>query len=360
MDPGTVRRAAAPIADKPALTRVAEKYPVAITPEIAALIDPDDPGDAIARQFVPSEAELDTTPEERAYPIGDDRHSPVPGIVHRHKDRVLFKPVLTCPVYCRFCFRREQVGQSNAGALSPEATEAALAYVDAHPEIREVIFTGGDPFVLSPRRIAELSQAFAAIPHVALLRWHTRVPVVDPSRVTDDFVAALLVPSATTWIALHANHPREFTPAATRAIARLIDAGIPLLSQSVLLKGVNADVDTLEALMRAFLANRIKPYYLHHPDLAPGTAHFRVTIEDGRALARGLRARVTGLAMPDYVLDIPGGYAKVSLLSDEVEDLSNGRHRIRDHEGRRHDYPPAPDGGAQPPASTSVSGRSAP
>ena len=265
----------------------------------------------------------------------------MPGIVHRHKDRVLFKPVLTCPVYCRFCFRREQVGQGDAGALSPEAIETARGYVACHPEIREVIFTGGDPFVLSPRRIAELSAAFAALPHVALLRWHTRVPVVDPSRITDDFVAALLVPNATTWIALHANHPREFTPAAARAIARLIDAGIPLLSQSVLLKGVNADIDTLEALMRVFLENRIKPYYLHHSDLAPGTAHFRVSIEEGQALVRDLRTRVTGLAVPDYVLDIPGGYAKVPLLSDNVEALGGGRHRIRDPDGRWHLYPPS-------------------
>ena len=313
---------------------------MAITAAMSALIEPGAARDPIARQFLPDARELETTPEERIDPIGDDAHSPVPGIVHRHRDRVLFKPVLTCPVYCRFCFRREQVGQGSDGALSPAALETALAYIAAHPEIREVIFTGGDPFILSPRRIADLSRALAAIPHVAILRWHTRVPVVEPARVNDEMVAALLAPHATTFVALHANHAREFTPQARAAIARLIDAGIPMVSQSVLLEGVNADIDTLEALMRCFLANRIKPYYLHHPDLAPGTSHFRVAIKDGQALMRALRARITGLGIPDYVLDIPGGHAKVSLTSNNVEDLGNGRYRIRDHEARWHLYPP--------------------
>ncbi len=324
--------------------RTVTKYAVAITPEMAALIDENDPCDPIARQFVPSSDELLVAPEERADPIGDAAHSPVPGIVHRHRDRVLFKPVLSCPVYCRFCFRREEVGPKDStkakSALSPEAVAQAFDYIAAHREIREVIFTGGDPFILSPRRIAELSAALADIPHVKLLRWHTRVPVVEPSRVTDDLVAALLAPGAATYVALHANHPREFSPAARAAVARLVEAGIPLLSQSVLLKGVNAEIATLKALMRTFIENRIKPYYLHHPDLAPGTAHFRVSIEEGQALMRELRARVSGLCVPDYVLDIPGGFAKVPLLSDNVVRQDDGRYRIRDHAGRWHVYPP--------------------
>ncbi len=323
-----------------ALKPVAARYAVAVTPQLADLIERGASNDPIARQFLPSGEELRTAPEERADPIGDAAHTPVPGIVHRHRDRVLFKPVLSCPVYCRFCFRREQVGQGGNNLLSPAATDAAIRYIAAHPEIREVIFTGGDPFILAPRRIAELSQALAAIAHVSLLRWHTRVPVVDPGRVSDDLVAALLAPGATTWVALHANHPREFSPRARAAVARLADAGIPLLSQSVLLKGVNAEIGTLEALMRGFVENRIRPYYLHHPDLAPGTSHFRVTIAEGQALMRHLRARLPGIAVPDYVLDIPGGFAKVSLLSDDVEELGPGRYRIRDHAGRWHAYPP--------------------
>src|SRR5262249_7608255 len=159
---------------------------------------------------------------------------------------------------------------------SPEDFAGALAYVAAHPEIWEVILTGGDPFILSPRRMAEISRGFAAIPHVKAIRWHTRVPLTDPGRVTDDLVAALHAPGATTWVAIHANHPREFAAEARAAITRLADGGVPLVSQSVLLKGVNDDVETLDGLMRGFVKNRVKPYYLHHPDLAPGTSHFRI------------------------------------------------------------------------------------
>ena len=320
-----------------ALEPVAARYAIAVTEDIAKLIDR--AGDPIARQFIPSEAELKTTPEERADPIGDAAHSPVPGIVHRHKDRVLFKLVHACPVYCRFCFRREMVGPNGETALPPQGFEAALAYIAAHSEIWEVILTGGDPFILSARRAEEVSRRLAAIPHVKVIRWHTRVPVVDPAHIDDDFVAALLVPGATTIVALHANHPAEMTLEARAACARLIDAGIPMLSQSVLLRGVNDDVETLAALMRAFVENRIKPYYLHHADLAPGTSHFRVPIEEGQRLMRELRARVSGLCVPQYVIDIPGGHAKVPLLSDDVEKTERG-YRLRDHAGRWHSYPP--------------------
>ena len=317
-----------------ALDAVAARYAVALSPEIAALH-----GEAaIARQFLPSEAELVTLPEERADPIGDAAHSPVPGIVHRHPDRVLFKAVSACPVYCRFCFRRETIGPASANALSPAALDTAFAYIAAHPEIWEVILTGGDPFILSPRRAHEITQRLAATGHVKIVRWHSRVPVVEPSRITDDFVAALIAPGVTSIVALHANHASEFSPAARRAVARLVDAGIPLVSQSVLLKGVNDDVATLDALMRTFVENRIKPYYLHHPDLAPGTSHFRVSIAQGRQLMRDLRARLSGLALPSYVLDLPGGHAKVPLLSDDVEELGEGRWRLRDHAGVWHEY----------------------
>ncbi len=320
----------------PALGAVAQRYAVAVSREIADLIET--AGAPIARQFLPSAAELVTLPRERSDPIGDAAHAPVPGIVHRHPDRVLFKAVATCPVYCRFCFRRETIGPGSANALSPDAIDGAFAYIAAHPGIWEVILTGGDPFILSARRVQEITQRLAAIEHVKIVRWHTRVPVVEPSRITDDFAAALIAPGVTSWVALHANHASEFTPAARRAIARLIDAGIPLVSQSVLLKGVNNDVATLEALMRAFVENRIKPYYLHHPDRAPGTSHFNVSIAEGRALMRELRRRVSGLALPAYVLDIPGGHAKVPLLSDDIEEIAPGHWRLRDHAGEWHDY----------------------
>lgn len=325
-----------------ALEPVDARYAVALTDAMVKLIDRSDPSDPIARQFIPSEAELVTTPEERDDPIGDAAHSPVPGVVHRHRDRALIKLVHVCPVYCRFCFRRTMLGPEGDSVLSPEAFERAAAYIESRPEIWEVILTGGDPFVLSSRRIGEVGTRLAAIPHVKIIRWHTRVPAVDPGAVTDDLIAALLVPGATTVVALHANHPRELTAAARAACARLIDAGIPMVSQSVLLAGVNDDVETLEALMRAFVECRIKPYYLHHPDLAPGTGHFRITIDEGLTLMRALRARLSGLAMPNYVLDIPGGYAKVPLESADVERTANG-WKVRDPEGNWHAYPEPSD-----------------
>ena len=323
------------------LEEVARRYAVSVSPALLDLIDPADPKDPIARQFLPSLEELNILPEERADPIGDAAHSPVAGIVHRHPDRVLFKAVSACPVYCRFCFRREMIGPSNIkgkdNALSREEFEAAIAYIGAHPAIREVILTGGDPFILSPRRALMYSGRLPAMAHVKLIRWHTRVPVTDPARVRDGLVAGLHAAGATTWVAVHANHAREFSPSAKSAIAKLVDGGIALVSQSVLLKGVNDDVESLAGLMHAFVENRIKPYYLHHPDLAPGTSHFRVRIEDGLALMKQLRGRLSGLEMPTYMLDIPGGFGKVPLESDHLEKTQGG-YRVRDMAGHWHDY----------------------
>lgn len=319
------------------LDEVARRYAVSLSPTILKLIDPDDADDPIARQFLPSLEELKQLPEERADPIGDAAHSPVAGIVHRHPDRVLFKAISSCPVYCRFCFRRESIGPGKGNALSPADYEAAMAYIGAHREIWEVILTGGDPFILSPRRIAEISGRLAAMGHVKVVRWHSRVPMVDPERVTDDLVAALTAPGITPWVAIHANHSREFSPEALAAIARLREGAIALVSQSVLLKGVNDEVETLARLMRCFVEAGIKPYYLHHPDLAPGTSHFRVEIAQGLALMAQMRARFSGLAQPLYVLDIPGGFGKVPLVSSNLEKTARG-YRIRDFAGRWHDY----------------------
>jgi lysine 2,3-aminomutase len=293
------------------LERVAARYAVAITPAMAALIEPSDPHDPIARQFVPDPAELHVQPEERADPIGDDVHSPVAGLVHRYPDRVLLKLVHVCAVYCRFCFRREMIGPGKPSALSAKALSAALGYIAAHPDIWEVILSGGDPLVLSPRRLAAVMKRLGAIAHVKVVRVHTRVPAVDPGRVTPALVRALKSSGKTTYVVLHANHPRELTAAARAACDRFIDAGIPMLAQSVLLKGVNDDVETLAALMRAFVECRIKPYYLHQMDPAPGTAHFRTTLAHGRKLMRDLRRRYSGLCQPSYVLDGPDGEGKV-------------------------------------------------
>jgi lysine 2,3-aminomutase len=319
-----------------ALAPVAARYAVAVTPAMAALVDPADPADPIALQFVPDLRELQVRPEERADPIGDEAHSPVPGVVHRYPDRVLLKVTHTCAVYCRFCFRREMVGPDGEGTLTPAELDAALAYVAGRPEIWEVILTGGDPFVLSPRRLTELMVRLSAIEHVKVVRLHTRVPAVDPEAVTPELVAALQSPTQTVYVALHADHPRELTPAARAACARIVAAGVPMLGQTVLLKGINDDAATLAALFRAMVEARVKPYYLHHADLAPGTSHLRTSIEDGQALMRALRGAVSGLCQPTYVLDVPGGYGKVPvgpsyLAGEGVQDPSGGRHP----------YPPA-------------------
>lgn len=296
---------------------VAARYAIAITPEMAELIDPTAPRDPIAAQFVPNARELIAAPGEKVDPIDDARFSPVEGIVHRYRDRCLLKVTTVCPVYCRFCFRREMVGPGHP-SLSPVALAGALNYVAAHKDIWEVIVTGGDPLILSPRRIAEITQALMAIEHVQVIRWHTRVPVVDPARVDAALVAALKCGKA-VYVALHANHPRELTSDARAAIARLVDAGIVMVSQTVLLAGVNDDADTLEALMRAFVANRVKPYYLHHLDPAPGAAHFRTDISRGLALTAQVRERASGLCQPSYVLDCPDAPAKILLTCDHAE-----------------------------------------
>ncbi len=319
---------------------VTERYAVAITPAMAALIDPADPHDPIARQFVPDVSELTILPEELQDPIGDAAHSPVEGIVHRYPDRVLLKAVHVCPVYCRFCFRREMVGPQGLGTLTPEAMDAAFDYIRAHPQIWEVILTGGDPLVLSPRRLDDIMRRLAAIEHVKVVRFHTRVPVVEPARVDAELIEALKASGKATYLALHANHPRELTPEASRAIAKLVDAGIVMISQSVLLKGVNDDVETLTALMRGFVENRIKPYYLHHPDLAPGTGHFRLTIAEGQALVSALRGRISGLCQPAYILDIPGGHGKAVVSASSIADTGGGCFKVTNFRGEEHVYPP--------------------
>lgn len=321
------------------LAAVAERFSVAITPDMAALIDPADPDDPIARQFLPDRRELAIAPEENSDPIGDHRFSPVKGIVHRYADRVLLKPSHLCPVYCRFCFRREDVGPGSE-TLSAAELDSALDYIRAHREIWEVIVTGGDPFFLSARRIKEIVRALEAIPHVAVIRFHTRIPVVEPSRVTRALVAALAAEKA-LYVVLHANHPRELTADAGTAIKKLSRAGIPLLSQSVLLKGVNDDAATLEALLRALVALRVKPYYLHHGDLAHGTAHLRTGLGEGQALMRRLRGRVSGLCQPAYVLDLPGGYGKVPVGPAYAQKATAAEAwEVEDPDGRSHIYPP--------------------
>lgn len=308
-----------------ALTPVTDQFRLRITDEMAL------PDQGVARQFVPTLQELLIRAEELTDPIGDRIHEPVEGLTHRYPDRVILHATQTCEVYCRFCFRRETVGAN--GHLSDDALENALNYIAQTPAIWEVILTGGDPLTLSPRRLAILLQKLSAIPHVEVIRFHTRIPVVAPARITDALLQALKT-RATVFMVIHTNHPAELTPNACAALAKLANAGIPLLSQSVLLKGVNNDAETLETLFRALIRNRVKPYYLHHADLAKGTSHFRTTIAEGQRLMATLRGRLSGICLPTYVLDIPGGYGKVPIGPNYL----TSQHLVEDPQGQHHIY----------------------
>lgn len=339
--PGTLRRIEDLIAqglvapeDEAALNHVAEHYATAIPPAFRALITtPDDP---IGRQVIPTPAEAQIAPHEMMDPIGDDALSPVPGIVHRYADRALLKPLLICPLYCRFCFRREHVGP-DGGLLSDDDLARAFDWLRDRPGIREIILTGGDPLMLSPRRLTHIMQSLSAIPHIETIRLHSRVPLAAPERLTPDLLDAMETDRA-FWLVIHANHAREFTPTVRTALRDIQKRGIPVLAQSVLLRGVNDTVPALEALLRAMVTARVKPYYLHQLDPAPGTAHFHVPIAEGRALLEDLRGRVTGLAWPTYVLDIPGGHGKIPIGPDYMAEphppAADAQH-IRDPNGVR-------------------------
>ena len=296
-------------AARPALEAVAARYAIALPPALHALIQA--PEDPVGLQFIPHASELITAPHENADPIADEALSPLSGIVHRYPDRALLKPLLACPVYCRFCFRREQVGP-DGGLLSDAELAAAYAYLASRPEIREVIITGGDPLILSPRRLGEILRNLSAIAHVETLRIHTRVPVADPALITDALAAALDIEKP-LFIAAHINHAAELTAAAVSALRKLQRLGIPILGQSVLLAGVNDSEEALGDLFRAMLRARIKPYYLHQLDAAPGTARFHVPPARGRQILANLRGHISGTALPTYIYDRPGGLGKIPL-----------------------------------------------
>ncbi|MCC6597818.1 MAG: lysine-2,3-aminomutase-like protein [Alphaproteobacteria bacterium] len=318
---------------------VTRRYAVGITDHLAEVIDGAGPDDPVALQYVPQVQELKILPEELVDPIGDEAHSPVKGIVHRYPDRVLFSPISICAVYCRYCFRREKVGKPE-GVLKTAERKAALDYIRTHPEIWEVILTGGDPLVLSPRQLGEIMKALGEIEHVKIVRIHSRLPVADPVRAGEDMIAAMKKAGKAVYLAVHINHEREITDEVRTALLRLHGAGINLLSQSVLLRGVNDNADTLAALFRALVGLNVKPYYLHHPDLAPGTSHFRLSIAEGQEIMRALLGRLSGIALPTYMLDIPGGMGKIPLTPSYIEPFEGGGYSARDYKGRTHVYTP--------------------
>ncbi|MER8574218.1 KamA family radical SAM protein [Mesorhizobium sp. M1338] len=323
--------------ERAAAQAAAANHKVRVPKAYLDLIDWNDPADPIRAQVIPSPDELVEQEGELDDPIADHEFSPVPRLTHRHADRVLLFPTYQCAVYCRFCFRKESLTSIGRG-YTREALEPALAYIADHSEIREVILTGGDPLSLPDKALAEIFARIEAIPHVRLLRLHTRVPVALPSRITPGLVAALQGRLMVT-IVTHFNHPREITPATETACRTMRQAGFVLLNQSVLLKGVNDTVEVLEELCRELMYRLgVKPYYLHHGDLARGMAHRRTTIAQGQALASALRARLSGICNPVYVLDLPEGGGKVPIGPCYVEGRDGEGWRLRGLDGAVREY----------------------
>jgi lysine 2,3-aminomutase len=324
--------------EAPEIEKVLQRFSMAITPQVAGIMANSDLDGGVARQYVPTRFENDTAPGELEDPIGDLAHSPLKGIIHRHSDRVLLNLLQNCAVYCRFCFRRENIGP-NIKALSADETKQALAYIASHEEVWEVILSGGDPLLLQPSRVADIAASLNRIDHVGVMRVHTRIPVADPGRISDAMIAALRIMQP-TYVVVHVNHSSELNDDARLVLARMADAGIPLLSQSVLLKGINDDAGTLTRLFRNLVECRVKPYYLHHPDKARGTAHFRTSIATGQKIMRELRGDVSGLCQPTYVLDIPGGHGKVPIGPNYLETCctSASDYVLTDVQGLTHQY----------------------
>jgi lysine 2,3-aminomutase len=316
------------------LETVMKRYAVAITPNVAKAIQTSGPQGPVAHQYVPSTLELHVSADERTDPIGDEAHSPVKGIVHRYPDRVLLIPTQVCAVYCRFCFRREAVGPNHGGLTEAELT-IALDYIRRTPAVWEVIITGGDPLVLSARRLLLILNALDEIPHVATVRIHSRVPVAAPERIDDALLRVLSDAHKPINMAVHWNHADELTPQAAAALRKLRQAGVMLFGQTVLLRGVNDSAATLEQLFRTMVAAGVKPYYLHQLDRAPGTAHFEVPLNNGRSIVKQLRGRLSGMAQPTYVLDIPGGAGKVPVGPNYVTN-SGETITVEDPRGTVH------------------------
>lgn len=301
------------------------------------LIDWNDPHDPLRKQVVPSEKELEWHTKESKDPIGDRIHSPVPRIVHRYMDRALLYPTLQCAITCRHCFRKDSLNEED-GFFSQEILEPALSYLASRTQICEVILSGGDPLMISNTDLAWLVRQLEKISHLRLVRIHTRIPAVLPQRITRDMVHALRG-RLMVCIVTHINHPREITPANIKACRILREAGFMLLNQSVLLKGVNDDADTLTTLFRDVTYELgAKPYYLHHCDLGRGLGHFRTSIETGLSLMETVRGELSGICVPQYVLDLPDGHGKVPLGPSYVEGHEAHTWLFRNHSGNRHEY----------------------
>ncbi len=314
-----------------------EKLAMAITPHFFNLIDRDDPNCPIRKQVIPREGEMLVSPGEQLDSLGEDEFSPVPGLVHRYPDRVLFLVTDRCAAYCRYCTRSRLVSNAQDYNFHPEY-EQGLRYIEAHPEIRDVLLSGGDPLLLSDKKIEHLLSRLRAIKHVEFIRIGTRIPVFLPQRITPA-LCEIFKQYGPIWMSIHVNHPKEATAELRDACTRLSYAGVPLGNQSVLLKGVNDDAEVMKALVHRLLRMRVRPYYLYQMDLITGGSHFKVDVRKGIEIIRALRGHTTGYAVPQYVIDAPGGGGKVPINPDYVDSITDEEVVFRNYEGRTFRYP---------------------
>jgi lysine 2,3-aminomutase len=318
------------------------KLALAITPYFFHLIDPADENCPIRWQVIPRVEETNTAPWEMTDPCGEDSHSPVPGLVHRYPDRVLFLVTDRCAAYCRYCTRSRLVSNATGYDFHPQF-DKQIEYIRSHPEVRDVLLSGGDPLLFSDERLEHLLSQLRAIPHLEFLRIGTRIPIFLPQRITPE-LCAMLKKYHPLFISIHSNHPRELTTEVRDALGRLADAGIPLGNQSVLLRNVNDDVTVMKAQVQKLLMCRVKPYYLYQCDLISGSAHLRASVRKGLEIMENLRGHTTGYAVPQYVIDAPNGGGKVPVNPDYVLSRDDDRVIIRNYEGKVFEYPEAGDG----------------
>lgn len=318
--------------------RMAGHLPVGLTPYYAALIDPADPADPIRKTIVPGLGEFERTPGEADDPLAEDSHMPVPGLVHRYPDRVLFLVTNFCATYCRYCTRARMVGQTGEYHFNTSQYEAALAYIAAHPAIRDVLLSGGDPLTMTDQRLEWLLTRLREISHVEIVRIGSKLPAVLPQRITPE-LCRMLRRFHPLWMSIHFMHPAELTPEVSQACQRLADAGIPLGSQTVLAQGVNDDVETMKRLVHGLLKIRVRPYYLYQCDPITGSAHFRTPVEKGLEIIAGLRGFTSGYAVPTFVIDAPGGGGKIPLAGNSVVGQEGDCLVLRNYEGRTFRYP---------------------
>lgn len=324
-------------AERDNVAKCLDSFRMAVTPYYATLIDPSDPDDVIRKICVPSVEETFACDADMSDPLGEVKDSPVPHIVHRYPDRVLFLVTLRCSSYCRYCTRRRVVGEEDR-VITEAELKRAVGYISAHTEIRDVLISGGDPLVMSTEKLESIIAAIRAIPHVDIVRIGTRVPVVLPMRITDELLS-MLRKYQPIWINAHFTHPKELTPECQRACEAIADAGIPLGSQTVLLRGINDNAETMRELMLGLVHMRVRPYYIYQCDLSQGIGHFRTSVDKGIEIMRSLQGYISGYAVPKFVIDAPGGGGKVPVSYEYVKSIDDNEVVMENYKGDICRYP---------------------